>query len=741
MEPFPQIFPDSTDPVMTLTLAKKTGAVPKGSYGFIECYCTDPQCDCRRVLLIVLDDKMKQKATISFGFDQQGPMDGPYLETTGRGVAYAQDLLEFFVGALNSNSQWLERIYRQYREVRTLADGKAYRGKPFPKPGKIVYRALPTPDLEGLIEESLQKLLDKVAVPAGPAPRKRGRSAGRAPSGRASEPPAAKRMADFVQSYLTVGALGSVAQHAVLQDELRHYLLTNDAAGDELASLLPVICQQSPEDDERIEAALRVLFDSLDILRLELDGRRPSAGALMEKLQGALAKRIFIDSDDLDLCAAVSHTLLQSRVEILPVLRDANTAMVMKAGARSDLLEEPGEEMMAGIARSLESMGVSSPFEGVEALLQLFALNEPEVQTALIAEMFNSENPLLQEISALMLFHHDARVRQGVAQLLGTSDGRNITSHTLRRLIVSRNWFADDTRKQIDQVVTSARKARVECAQLVKPPSLSVHASAIDGVGAQSFQVVVPDGKGFVGCSLLLKQGVGVADAFVMSFVKKRELNDFLAMLKNEGSFIETTPEYLDLRVCHALADGVRQGNAPNFWLVQIAELLGRDRWQAVPFDAARELEQLRGEMTLLFPKLLDEREYLSALEDSAEWLAGEPMLFSWFENDETVDREIEASKGKRRSLDPLAAIERIQRVVLENRRPLWLERLLITTLWLKSSRRAPIPWYRMFHLAKAVADESVPLGAIPLMNGIACLTFEAYQDRCNGERGSGGGG
>ena len=738
MEPFHQIFPDAPDPVQTLTLPKKTGTIPKGTYGFIECYCTDPGCDCRRVLVLVLDLKMKQKAAISFGFDQTGPMDGPYLEHMRPQPGYAPELLDLFVEALNDGPQWPERIYRQYRAVREMADGKAYRGKAFPKPGKLVYRASPAPELDALLAESLAGLIASGRRESAPAPRKRGAS-GRpaAAKGRAqgeSAGDAAQGMALLLKRYLKLGNSLSGGEHAALQDDLRQCLQGNELAGEELAALLPALCQQSPEDDERIDAALRLLFDTLDTLRLDLERRRPAAQRQMERLQGALARHVFLENEDLDLCAAVSHILLQSRVEILPVLREANSRMMRAGAARADLQDEPGEEMMAGIARSLESMGLDSPFEGVEALLQLFALNEPEVQTALIAEMLGAENPLLREISALMLFHPDAEVRLGVSRLLPGLEGSSIAPATLRRLIVSRNWFPEEIRKNVDQAITAARKARVECAPLVKAAAVTVHGSGIDGTGAQSFQVIVPDGKGFLSCSILLKQGVGVTDAFVVPLANKRELNGFLAMLKEEAAFLESTPEHLDLRVCQALADGVRQGRAPSYWLVRIAELLGCDRWQAAGFDPSRELEQLRAQIASLFPKLLDERERLSALEDSADWQVCEPMFSSWFEDDDLLDREIKASLGKRKTLDQGAAVERIRSVVLEGRRAVWLERLVLTTLLLKSSRKAPVPWYRLFHVAQAVADAGTHLKEIPLMLGIAELSFVAYLERARSD-------
>ena len=744
MEPFHQIFPDATDPVMTLTLAKKTGAIPKGSYGFIECYCTDPGCDCRRVLILVLDLKMKQKAAISFGFDQRGVLDGPSLVPSPRKLACAPELLDFFVQALNSGAEWLERIYGQYRAVREKVDGKRYRGKAFPKPGKLEYRVPSPPDPEGAIERSLQELLGLSGGTHAARGRKRVSSTGEKRGAGATRGNfvggGEQGMASLVDRYAGAGTGGSIATHTFLQDELRLYLLENGEAGEELASLLPVLCQQSPEDDERIDAALRVLFDALDILRLELERQRPAATVLMEQLQSALARHIFLENEDLDLCAAVSHILLQSRVEILPVLREANSRMMQSGAARADLQEEPGEEMMAGIAKSLAAMGLDSPFEGVEAMLQLFALNDPEVQTALIAEMLVAADTQLREISALMLFHPDAGVRLGVARLLGELEGERITPDTLRRLIVTRNWFPEEIRREIDRAVTCARKARVACAPMAKRPAITVYASTIDGAGAQSFQVIVRDGKGYFSCSVLLKQGVGVADAFVVSLSGKRELNDFLAMLRDEASFLESNPEYLDQRLCHALADGVRFGNAPNYWLVRIAELLGSDRWQTVPFDAEKELHLLREQIANLSGALLDGREYQSAMADATDWLMQEPILSSWFEDDDAVDREIEAARGSKKSIGTKAAVGRILEGVLEKRRPVWLERLVLTTLWLKSSGKAPIPWYRMFHLAAALADRALPLQEVPLMVGVAQLSFDASLERARMSRPGRGG-
>ncbi|MBC7963375.1 MAG: hypothetical protein H7Y05_10575 [Steroidobacteraceae bacterium] len=79
LEPYSVIFPENDEPVMALQLDRKTGKIPKGAYGFIEFYCTDKGCDCRRTTLFVLNEKKQEKAVISMGFDPDDDLAGPFL--------------------------------------------------------------------------------------------------------------------------------------------------------------------------------------------------------------------------------------------------------------------------------------------------------------------------------------------------------------------------------------------------------------------------------------------------------------------------------------------------------------------------------------------------------------------------------------------------------------------------------------------------------------------------------------
>lgn len=735
MKPYHEIFPGHQTPVLNLEIPRKTRGVPKGSYRFADSHCIEPGCDCRRVTVSVSNEKMKPKATICFGFDQQGPFAGPYLDPSAYQAPYAAALLELFVAALNYRPDRLDLLYAHYREVREGVEGKPYRGRPFPKPGSFVYRATPPPDLEAVLEQSLKKMgREKSAGKPGAGGGAAAKQAGGAPAA-----VAAAGMAQLVDLYVKVGSTGPVGRLLALQDELRRFLVLHEEAGEAFAALLSELSRRSPPDDEKLDAALRALCDVIDFYDVELQGERPGARLRMDGFQRALARRVFEECDDAYLKIAVSNILLHSRVKLHPALLGASRSTVVEGVFRPPREEEQGEDLLTGIARGLQSRRVSSPFEGMRQMFEFFAVNDPELQLPVIAEMMTAQQPLLRDIAALMLFHPRPAVSQQAAQLLSRIDGAHITPETLRRLIVSRNWFPDPARRNVDQAITNARKAHVECAHLGKPPALTVYAGAVEGTGGQGFHIVVPEGAGCIAGTVVLKKGMGVANSYESVLPTRRQMERFLADVQKGYVCLECSADYLDLRVCHALADGTANGVTPNHWLVRIAELSGRDRWKGAPLDPGNELLLLRDELAARDPRLLEEKEYLGALGESADWLGPGKVLGAWFEDDDAVQEEL-ASFGKGGAgADEADAVERLVDRLLEARREPWLERLVIDTLWLKHAARPPVAWHKMYHVAQAVADATVALKEIPLLVSIARCSLQRYKRIKSGRNPRGG--
>ena len=112
-------------------------------------------------MIYVLSEKQKVKAAISFGFDPDGPLAGPFLDEYHEQSVAAKDLLELFTFRINQDTEWLKGIYERYRQVRSHVDGKKYLGKGFPLPGSIERRATEPPNLKEEIIAPFAEELEK----------------------------------------------------------------------------------------------------------------------------------------------------------------------------------------------------------------------------------------------------------------------------------------------------------------------------------------------------------------------------------------------------------------------------------------------------------------------------------------------------------------------------------------------------------------------------------------------------
>ncbi len=707
---------------MTLEISHKGGKTPKGRYEFIEFYCTDEGCDCRRVLIVVLNSKLQGKAVISMGLDQGTPFSGPFLDDSHPQAPYATELLEFFVHGVNRHPEFLEMIHCHYKNVRTKIDGKKYCGKPFPKPGSVRIIITPPPDVPDELVDMFNEIAEEQKNTLNTRKIGSGQAKGKIPY-----------LQDIFESYLLVMGKKRYRELEQLQNMLRDCLMNNRLFIDELIAMLLQGDRNSEKNDDvtQIETALYILGDTLELLRVDLERNRPGTTGIITRLQKVIAKKIILGDSSAGLCTAITNILMDSRIKLLPILEEANTKRMMRDAEEQNITMMPGVNPAEALFSSLEEMGLESPFDVVEQMLQIIILIPANIQTALLAEMMGAKNRLIRDAGPLMLFHPSTEVRRNVSELVAES-AEDISPETLRRLIISRNWFPEGIRANIDRAIASARRGRVECAPLQAIVEAKVYASPVDGAFAQSFQTIVPKGKGFVSCAILLKRGHGVADSFVIELPSKQEMNNFIKEMNEQGAFIESSFDYLDMRVCHALAEGAKLGNSPNCHLINVAEILGRDQWKGVSFDPASALEEMRTALTSSSPALIESKNMKKTIEESGEWLGRYGFTDSWFEDDSELDGVITRSIKKSRKPNDAGwdAVEAILALILEKRRDIWIERTALCALWLRSAKKPPVPWHKMYLLAEALSDRAIPIKEIPLMVAVAFKSLEALLGR-----------
>lgn len=97
--------------------------LPVGSYGLLEFYCPDPACDCRRVMLNVAEEKQPDRflASISYGFDRDDEMAGPFLDPLNPQSKYTEGLLQLVEETVLSDPRYVARLERHYVTVKQAA--------------------------------------------------------------------------------------------------------------------------------------------------------------------------------------------------------------------------------------------------------------------------------------------------------------------------------------------------------------------------------------------------------------------------------------------------------------------------------------------------------------------------------------------------------------------------------------------------------------------------------------------
>ena len=118
-------------------------------FGFLELYCNDENCDCRRVMFDVLSkNRRKSVAVIAYGwesqefyakwFRQKDPeiiqqMQGPILNPGSHQSELAPALLEKVRDVLLADPEYIARLKQHYRMFKERVDPKHFRTASLPE--------------------------------------------------------------------------------------------------------------------------------------------------------------------------------------------------------------------------------------------------------------------------------------------------------------------------------------------------------------------------------------------------------------------------------------------------------------------------------------------------------------------------------------------------------------------------------------------------------------------------------
>ena len=134
MYPFVTKFPklgEKETRVVTV-FEQQAGGPPPDQYGFVELFCDEKNCDCRRVMISVHASRAnKVMATINMGFDPDDVDAGPFLDPLNPQSEYSSYFIKLFTAIINDDPEYLDRLQRHYVLFKEKIERKPYKGKPF----------------------------------------------------------------------------------------------------------------------------------------------------------------------------------------------------------------------------------------------------------------------------------------------------------------------------------------------------------------------------------------------------------------------------------------------------------------------------------------------------------------------------------------------------------------------------------------------------------------------------------
>ncbi|HXP98235.1 MAG TPA: hypothetical protein VN809_16095 [Telmatospirillum sp.] len=497
---------------------------------------------------------------------------------------------------------------------------------------------------------------------------------------------------------------------------------------------------------EALAAAPDSILDLLDLTAKEARKKKPKQ-ALLDAFtfmvgQALEVLRYGVERNSVEAVEAVSMARAHVRSLVLEGKLDAGTLLMMLRQFASAKLEL-GDDLQEAMASLIDHESVSvlpGKIEIDEILADMahgcsgdiFALHAelaeqtstfPEGHRAgIVAALLSAPDPALREAAVGWLLDSGATTRRETAGLLQqAATAGHVSATMLRRMIAIRNWLPDDDRPAVDAVIRVCRQKGVECAPLAAAVVRDVVVTGIDGSGAQSLFVMVKDGRKRAAAALLLKQGVGVRDAWVNAGLTKADADIFLFQVETQADCYDSDIDHVRLALGHALAEARKSGVLPPFGLVDVVERAGliAVNPEAVPVDSlvARLLADIP-------PARQTPSMVAKAINGSAVWEDDFPFTESWFEDDGAI---AELLDGKRMSAKRRTAL--LLGKYLPARRIRWAVLLAWTALSLRHDESTEDDWMDFALVSHEILGDR-PLADIPVMTMIAGKTVEAWESR-----------
>jgi hypothetical protein len=469
-------------------------------------------------------------------------------------------------------------------------------------------------------------------------------------------------------------------------------------------------------EGERAEDAAALLCAVLDEARMAQENGLRQGDAVLSAVdellsqldqQGALtreARMLFAKIYARSGLEPPKAAMLTSEVVDSSVL-DAGATAIRPAPNIDALLEE--------VLKSVEG----EPLQVHAALNELFAAMPMDVRAHVVASVAARSGELESRLARYWLLDRAPDIRLAAATgLLNQARMGPIAAEVAASLAMVRKWLPEEPSRA---VLDEAIKAVLRQGGAASPANpWTVHCvltSMPDGAGAQSIAAAVQRGKRRGVALLLLKQGHGVKDAFIVDSATTTQQKRLLAELTAEMDAFEVTPDFAPQALARALRESATHNMPIAPGAIDAAEIWG---WGLIPVasDAAAILSAIGADAALTE---VSGKAREALVRESGDWTESLALFDTWFEDTAEVRDICASSRSERKREAGLWTY-------METRRDWWARQIAIGAATLKARRGGdPRLWLSLAATAQALI-EGRALKKTPIMSQIVRMTMEA---------------
>ena len=463
------------------------------------------------------------------------------------------------------------------------------------------------------------------------------------------------------------------------------------------------------------DGQMAVLSAALDEARMADENAQRKGRAFLDDMRDVVA---MLDTQ-LTSQAALSLSSAWTRAGLTPPPSLAHSVIPEDPDAFADQggIPDIPDEMFDGIFKGFNEIGEQSVSAMLAMLDEMLPTLPPEARFAFIRKLATRSEALCGEAAAALLLATDTSVRAGALAGLALREAAGDLSQALfSRVTLIRSWLQDEgTLRGIDEIIRSALKSGTRAPEMRSKPKIHrAVSSMIDGSGAQSISMAIQSGSRRALAVVLLKQGFGVKDAFVIPCSSATEQKKMIGQIMDEAGAFDVTADYAFTALSWALADGQAMGSMPAAGLLDVVETAGFGDLRPRVADIAdiASAADPDGEVSALSARARG-----SLIMASEDWPDRFEISDSWFEDSDASSDAIASARTQN-------SMNRKLWQHLETRRDFWAMVFARNAALLAAAKDPTAPEF--VAVARAMT-EGRDLKKTPIMHCVHGMSFEAW--------------